>query len=311
MKLPLLTLLFFVLANVACKNKPAEVKNSTSAPDSLTALPEPARILEKEGVKYAYPHWSADGKRILYQTNESGKWQIAMMDADGKNNHILFKDTFNSNFMDWSPDNKKICFVSDRDGNEEIYIMDANGMNQRRITHDPGRDIHPYFTPDGSRIYFNSSRGENGDLNIWEMNTEGAELKQITRSTDDETCARLSPDGHSLLYLRNNALGFDDVMVLDLNNLVESNISQTKEPDGWPCWGPNGAYIVFSTAFTAEHFQLWKYDIITSEKTELSAPNLGLSDGRANVDADGKKIIFNRENTTLPNTIGIYSQAIH
>src|SRR5436190_16976779 len=79
---------------------------------SQTAVPE--KILEKKDVEYAYPRWSKDGNHILFQSNESGKWQICIMDANGKNIRQITNDPSNNNFIDWSPDNKKIAFVSDQ-----------------------------------------------------------------------------------------------------------------------------------------------------------------------------------------------------
>src|SRR5215471_8159399 len=81
-----------------------------------TAAPE--KILEKKDVEYAYPRWSKDGRRILFQSNESGRWQIYVMDENASNIRQITHDSSNNNFIDWSPDNTKIAFVSDRTGNE-------------------------------------------------------------------------------------------------------------------------------------------------------------------------------------------------
>ena len=111
---------------------------------------------EKES---AYPHLSKTGKNILYQSNESGKWQIMIMDLEKGTPKNLSNDTLNNNFPDWSPDNKLIAFVSDRDGNENIYLMKSDGSEIKKIIDDNARDIHPYFSPDGKYILFSSTRG--------------------------------------------------------------------------------------------------------------------------------------------------------
>ena len=126
---------------------------------------EPSKkVLEKKDVEYAYPRWSKDGKHILFQSNESGKWQIYVMNENGSNIRQITKDSSNNNFLDWSPDNKKIAFVSDRTGDEEIFVMNANGTDQKQLTFTHARNIHPYWTPKGDKIFFNSTRDDRATL---------------------------------------------------------------------------------------------------------------------------------------------------
>jgi TolB protein len=142
----------------------------------------PQKILEKQDVEFAYPRWSKDGSRILFQSNESGRWQIYIMDKDGKNIRQLTNDPFNNNFLDWSPDNKRIAFVSDRTGNEEIFLMDANGAHQKQLTFTHARNIHPYWSPKGDKIFFNSTRDNASAFEIYEMDPEGGHVQRITNS---------------------------------------------------------------------------------------------------------------------------------
>jgi TolB protein len=159
----------------------------------------PKKFLEKKEVEYAYPRWSKDGKRILFQSNESGRWQIYIIDENGKNMRQITNDSFNNNFIDWSPDNKKIAFVSDRTGNEEIFVMDANGEHKKQLTFTHARNIHPFWSLQGDKIYFNSTRDNDDAFEIYVMNTDGSNVKRITHTADDETCARLSLSGIQLV----------------------------------------------------------------------------------------------------------------
>ncbi len=111
---------------------------SVSAPPAAPAFKEPQKLLWKDGVKNAYPRWSKDGKRILYQSNRSGKWQIYVMNADLSNEVQLTKGEANNNFPDWSPDNSQIAFVSDRGGNEDVYVMRADGSGDEEPVQCPG-----------------------------------------------------------------------------------------------------------------------------------------------------------------------------
>ena len=74
---------------------------------------------------------------------------IYVIDADGKNQRRLTKNTSRNTDPSWSPDGKRIVFVSNRDGNYEIYVMNADGARQvRRRTKDGSDDTDPaWFDP--------------------------------------------------------------------------------------------------------------------------------------------------------------------
>lgn len=105
-------------------------------------------------VENVYPQLSIDSKKVLYQSNVSGKWQLYMFDAANNKKTEITKDNFNNTDADWSLDNQWVCFVSDRDQNDEIYLMRTNGQDLKRITNNKGRDAHPYFSPDGKYIWY-------------------------------------------------------------------------------------------------------------------------------------------------------------
>ena len=133
---------FLILGALTCTNTTPPL---TTTPEETSSGPETDDpvILHEAGIENAYPRLSADGSRILYQSNRTGKWQLFIMDiATGGQQHIT-NDEHNNNFVDWCADNAWVAFVSDRDGNEEIYRMRADGSERERLTVHAARDIHP------------------------------------------------------------------------------------------------------------------------------------------------------------------------
>jgi len=285
--------------NISTKNSPKPDKVKSKHVDNVV------KILEKNGVEYAYPHWSKDGSKILFQSNETGYWQIFIMNSDGSNKQQITEDKSNNNFLDWSPDNKKICFVSDRTGNEEIFVMDMFGDNVKQLTSNPARDIHPYWSPDGKRIFFNSTRDDSGDFELYVMDENGSNKKRITYTDDNETCARLSPVSNELVFLRNNAKGLDEIFLKNLSDSSEKQLTFTPSTDGWPAWFPDGKKIIFSTKEKGI-YKLHLFELESNRIYKISNPPHPYWDGRANVSSDGKKIVFNRQIDSVKNTIGIY-----
>jgi len=254
----------------------------------------PKLILEKEGIEYAYPHFSKDAGKILFQSNEKGNWRICTVNLDGSNIKELTSDTANNNLPDWSPDNQHICFVSDRTGNEEIYLMKADGSNQHQLTNNQAYNIHPYFSPDGKKILFISTWNSTGNLEVYQMNPDGTDIERITKTPDNESCARMAPDNTRIIYLKNNNKGLDDLFIYTFADSSEINLTNTPTRDGWPSWTPDGKHIIFS-AVEDKVYKLFSYQLDDKSLIRLTNPSLPNNDCRANVSSDGKMVVFNRQ----------------
>lgn len=259
-------------------------------------------VVWMEGVENAYPRWSQDGERVLFQSNRSGKWQLYVMDANGSNVQQLTQGDHNNNFPDWSADNRKIAFVSDRDGNEEVYVMDRNGSNLTRLTNHPARDIHPYFAPDGKSLLFNSSRDNADSFEIYQTDLSGKNQKRMTRTAEVETCARYSPDGKKILYLKGFPDGSDDIFVMNADGSNDTNLTNTPQMEGWPAWSPDGSKIVFSSRRNGP-YRLYEMNADGSGVRQVSFAEPPRYDARAGYATTGNRIVFNRQ---MDRTIGIY-----
>jgi Tol biopolymer transport system component len=274
----------------------AASKSVTDAPNFSDAR----TILWQPGTKNAYPRWSKDGQRILFQTNRSGKWQICVIDADGSNERALTNGAANDNFPDWSPDNARIAFVSDRDGDEEVYVMRMDGTELRNLSSDPARDIHPYWAPDGKTILFNSTRA-GGKLQIFEVGADGTGARRLVHSEDDDSCARVSPAGDRIVYLTNFAIGQDDVILRRRDGTEPVNLTNDAAPDGWPTWVSDGRRIVYSSAKSGT-FCLYVMDVASKRSKQMTFAEPPYEDARASVSPDRKRVVFNRDQGE---TIGI------
>ncbi len=283
------TLMAISLAALACQGVPAPEIATT--PTQVTAHVDTV-ILHEPGVENAYPRLSADGKRILYQSNRTGNWQLFIMDPASGEQRRLTTDTFNNNFPDWSPDNAWVAFVSDRDGNEEIYRMRTDGSALERLTNDGSRDIHPYFSPDGRYLLFNSTRG-NGSLDVFRMDLSTKEVLRLTNTPMEETCARHSPDMGHIVMLRNDVTQ-DDVAIMDLKTGLVTNLTRTPTViDGWPMYSQDGKWIFYSTMASGQH-SIHRVHPDGSGDETLTRAAPGEEDGRAFISRDGRTMVYNK-----------------
>ncbi len=247
------------------------------------------RLEHKES---AYPRLSANGKEILYQSNESGKWQLMLMDCETKTSRAIFRDSFNNNFPDWDTQNKRLAFVSDRTGNEELFLYDLASKELKQLTFDPARDIHPYFSPDGKYLLFNSTRG-NGSLDIYRYEFKNGKTLRLSSTEDDETCARYSNDMKQLVFLRNGLNG-DDLYIMDLENFVSVNLTNTPQStDGWPMFSPDDRWIYFSS-MESGFYHIYRMDTAGKNKKQLTNALRGEEDARVFVAPSNDFFIYNK-----------------
>lgn len=268
---------------------------------TVTVPQQPEPLLWEGGIKNAYPHWSRDGTKILYQSNASGRWHLYVMDADGSRRTQLTSGDWNDDRADWSPDGSRIAFVSDRGGNEDIWVMSSDGSEARNLTDHPATDIHPYWSSDGTKILFNSTR-DVPRLQIYEADPETRETRRLVTSPDDDTCARVAPDGAKFVYLTNLAAGRDDVVVRRRDGSDPVNLTDDAAADGWPTWTPDGRRIVYCAQVDGV-FSLHVMNADGSQRRRLTVPPAGSFDARPSISPDGKRIVFNRERR---GTIGIF-----
>jgi TolB protein len=226
--------------------------------------PSPTQVTK---VMDAYPQLSPDGKKILFQSNRLGNWDIFIADPDGTNLHQLTTDSLNEVTPKWSPDGKQIVYCIDVDTvNSDIYIMDADGKNQLQLTTFPGDDSHPNWSPDGEQIVFNSAQNTSDYhapwgqqfIEIFTMNVDGSGKKQISNLKTVSTYPSFSPDGKYIVFrsvIIQPSLNWDltastrnsEIFIMNADGSNVRNLSSNIAYDGWPTWSPDGEFVLFSS----------------------------------------------------------------
>ncbi len=150
------------------------------------------------------PVYSPDGKSIVFQWRETSdfddntKWRIGVMDADGRNLHLITPGVANDQVPNWSRDGRRLIFYSDRTGKNQIYTMRADGGEVRRLVTTGFNDNAASWSPDERRIAFTSDR--DGNSEIYVMDADGGHVRRLTHTRATERAAAWSPDGATLLF---------------------------------------------------------------------------------------------------------------
>ncbi len=205
------------------------------------------------------PDWSADGRKIAFESNRDSFSEIFVMRADGTKET---KVTTNPDFSfdrspTFSPDGAKIAFESNRavgegvdnpESDTEIFVQDLEGTGLKQLTHNETRefDLHPDYAPDGKKIAFVSNRDQQSS--VFTMNADGTGERRRSRgpATVFESPS-YAPDGGSIAFMSNQD-GPDEIHKMNRDGSGQRRLTNNGAPrDAGPVYAPDGRRIAFQT----------------------------------------------------------------
>ncbi len=211
---------------------------------------------------YHNPHWSSDGKRIVFESTRDGKSAIYTISSNGSNLRKLTDGNSADGQPRWSRDGKMIVFYSERDGRLQLYVMNADGSNQRRLTDSGSLDYLPDFSPKGDLVVFQSRKERPGIAHdIYVVRVDGTDRTRLTDERNGYTSPKWSPDGTKILFeraivtkkyyrdLSREEMGqmknSTEIFVMDKNGTNLKNLTNNEVEDSTPQWSRSGRTIYF------------------------------------------------------------------
>ena len=205
------------------------------------------------------PAWSPDGQRLAFKTAQGGSNQLAVINANGKDEALLTRTfRFSEGQPAWSPDATTLLYrrtpenplVQDGD----IWVLDVAASATtptQPVTHAvllrTGDERYPSYSPDGTQIAF---RGDldlaepTGDEELYVMNADGTGVRQLTSNADFDSAPSWSPDGRRILFERAPAGTFTpgteaqekDVYVMNADGSDPRRLTDNPARDESPDW---------------------------------------------------------------------------
>jgi Tol biopolymer transport system component len=145
----------------------------------------------------AEPVWSADGRRIAFETSGDGD-KVYAMAADGSDLKLLNSGPGGSGPGRplWSPDSTQVVFFSTPGSpgafDSEVWVIEADGSQPRRLYHGPcciGTWAAPIWSPDGRYIAFAVGQltPDPERTGIFVMRADGTELRKLAAEVAEVT----------------------------------------------------------------------------------------------------------------------------
>jgi Tol biopolymer transport system component len=218
-----------------------------------------------EGSAAGAPSVSSDGRTVAYVNNESGDFELWLMDADGSHQRELLATPGTDYFTpSWSPDGSRLLLTScdntiPGEPDCPLVTVRANGTGLTTLVSNHRVNYSASYSPDGRKIQFSSD--QEGLLGaIWIARADGSHQQRLTDPDLDATFAAWSPDGRSLVFGDNCCRPNSNVYTIDVDGRHLRQLTHVRFGDGdanFPAYSPDGRFIVFSRISDADGFALW------------------------------------------------------
>ncbi|QHP67961.1 amidohydrolase [Bradyrhizobium sp. LCT2] len=161
-----------------------------------------ARRMTDELGDVAQPHWSPDGKEIVFQCYRDGNFHLWTICADGTRLKQLTRGPNDDREPVYSPDGQRIAFSSDRGLGYGIYAFDRNTGAVESLVDTEAEETEPAWSPDGRKIAFVTNRSSLDVLDELGNRTTVASVHNPTDLFDPKEIhgPSWSPDG-DLTYM--------------------------------------------------------------------------------------------------------------
>jgi serine/threonine-protein kinase len=204
--------------------------------------------LSTETRNYLRPRVSPDGSRIAVEVADANTgvniWVMTL--ATGRAVQLTFEGSKNTDAV-WTPDSAEILFLSSRDGTRAIYRKAADGAGQASRVLAGTEQLLPTDVLDGNVLVY-EDEGVDGSLDIFTFDLDESGSAAVFLATpDDESGARISPDGHWMAYV--SGLQADSRIFIRPYPDAAGGQRAVPEMGGHtPVWSPSGEEIFFLVA---------------------------------------------------------------
>ena len=239
------------------------VNNQGSNPEQITTD-------LSEALSHVNPHWSPDGKKIVFQHIERTKFDIQLVDVASKTAEWITNDLYQDLNPVWS--GEFIYFTSYRSGGLNLWRIPASSRGvPQQLTIGAGQDVQPAISPDGKQLAFTILR-QNAD--VWRLpvapnngKVTGLPSAVIASSREDSRGA-WSPDGLRIA-LNSDRTGNMNIWIYSFAEKKTQQVTNGPGGDFQPNWSLDGKRIAFFSSRSGNP-EIWIVDSNGNDLKQLT-----------------------------------------
>jgi len=203
-------------------------------------------------------YWSV-GNTLLYSSNDSGLFQLRLLDLDTDEISVLTDDsTAQAFFPTGSSSGEFIFYERETDGETDIWNLRVADLQATPLLVREGSDGHPSISPDNSQVVFHSNIDGNFDLWLKDVGT-GDPLKLLDWISSEKNPV-WSPDGNYIAFTSDIA-GNDDLWLLRVSDLFAVQMTSHPSDEDYAAFHPTKNELLFS-AFRDNNQDIYRLEKI-------------------------------------------------
>ena len=246
----------------------------------------PAVSLVSEKGNKMRPDFSPDGKKIAFESDRLGHWDIWACETDGSGCTQVTALQGTAGRARWSPNGRYIAFEFHPGEHSEIYVVEVADGVPRLLPTIPGADnLSPSWSRDGQWIYFSSKQGGE-PFQIWKTPVRGGAPVRLTSNGGISPAE--SADARFLYYSKYEAGG---IWRMPLSGGEETEVVDELGGWGWPNWAVTPQGIYFLRIRKLEKDTLQFFDFASRKTVPIWAVKKGTGWGLG-ISQDGKSIAY-------------------
>jgi len=232
-----------------------------------------ARQLTGHRSQSVNPHWSPDGKKLLYTSYyRSGFPDLMLMDMATQRPSVFASYKGTNAGGAFSPNGGRVALILSATGNSELYVAPASGKNPKRLTRTRGVEASPAWSPDSKEIVYTSD--ELGGPQLFIISASGGKPRYIntrlSRYIDEPDWNPLDAD--EILFTAAAGGGYQ-IGLVNLATRKANWLTQTGTHSE-ACWLNDGRHLVYVSKRGTWH-GLRILDTISGKETALHSSKFG------------------------------------
>jgi TolB protein len=171
-----------------------------------------------------------------------GKSEVYVADYDGANAQAATRDGSIVAQPGWAG-RSMLFYTSYKLGPPIIFSHQLTTGSRVAVVRHPGANISPAVSPDATKLAMILSKGGSPDLYVSDLN--GANLKQLTTTREEEASPCWSPDGRSICFV-SASRGTPGLYVIAATGGTPRRLAAEPRPTE-PDWSPDGKWIAYTS----------------------------------------------------------------